>query len=115
MIKKISEEIISSINEAIKNHEIAWENLKKTWGSCEKVEDLDKAFYDYIEAWLKLDSAVDDNLHAHTLPFWEDPDLGGIIERSRKIQMKLSKIGGKKKLKKIREAEEKLEKIISEI
>jgi hypothetical protein len=29
--------------------------------------------------------------------------------------MKLSKIGGKKKLKKIREAEEKLEKIISEI
>lgn len=115
MIKKISEEIISNIDKAVKTHEIAWENLKKTWRSCERVEDLDEAFYSYIKAWLKLDNVVDENLHAHTLPFWEDQDLGGIIERSRKIQMKISKIDGKEKLKKIKEVERKLEKIIAGI
>ncbi|MBI2998630.1 MAG: hypothetical protein HYY46_09285 [Deltaproteobacteria bacterium] len=92
MEKKLSQDSIGRIDEAIQRFVAAWNDLKRIWANVDMPPALDKAFYDFVEVWLATDRAVDRETHAHSLEYWDDPDLEKVRQAIMPLQVRLSKI-----------------------
>jgi hypothetical protein len=92
MEKKLSAQSIARIDETIRRFVAAWENLKATWERVDTPEDMDKAFYEFVDIWLATDRSVDQETHAHSLEYWKDPELETVRQAIIPLQVRLGKI-----------------------
>lgn len=92
MEKKLSADSITRIDEAVQRFVTAWEELKRTWNHLDTPEALDRAFYGFVDVWLATDRVVDRETHAHSLEYWNDPDLEIVRQAINPLQVRLSKI-----------------------
>ncbi len=92
MGKKLSQDSIGRIDGAIQRFVTAWNDLKRAWAQLDTPHALDKAFYEFVDVWLATDRTVDQETHAHTLEYWNDPDLETVRQTITPLQVRLSKI-----------------------
>ena len=97
MEKKLSQDSIGRIDNAIQRFVTAWNDLKRAWAHVDTPPALDKAFYDFVDVWLATDRAVDRETHAHSLEYWNDPDLENVRQAITPLQVRLSKIDDPKR------------------
>ena len=92
MEKKLSQESIRHLDETVQRFASAWEDLKQSWQRVDNPAELDRAFYGFVDVWLATDRVVDRETHAHSLEYWNDPDLEVVRQLINPLQMRLAKI-----------------------
>ncbi len=97
MEKKLSQDSIGRIDDAIQRFVTTWNDLKQAWAHVDTPPALDKAFYDFVDVWLATDRTVDRETHAHSLEYWSDPDLENVRQVITPLQVRLSKIDDPKR------------------
>lgn len=92
MEKKLSQDSIGRIDGVIQRFVGSWNDLKQAWDQVDSPQALDKAFYEFVEVWLATDRIVDQETHAHSLEYWNDPDLERVRQAITPLQMRLSRL-----------------------